>query len=58
VGAKDVTRALVLGIIIGAIGGLLLGSIVALGIGPHIGHLVSQLVFRRQRQLRFDLFLQ
>lgn len=56
--AKDVTRALILGITIGALGGLLLGSIVALGIGPHLGHLLGQLFFRRQRQLRFDLFLQ
>ncbi len=56
--AKDVTRALVLGITIGALGGLLLGSIVALGIGPHIGNLLGHLFFRRQRQLRFDLFLQ
>jgi hypothetical protein len=56
--AKDATRALVLGIIIGALGGLLLGSIVALGLGPHAGNLLSHLVARRQRQLRFDLFLQ
>jgi hypothetical protein len=56
--AKDVTRALMLGIAIGAVGGLVLGSIVALGLGPHLANLAGQVLFRRQRQLRFDLFLQ
>ncbi|MCS6801994.1 MAG: hypothetical protein RMM58_08655 [Chloroflexota bacterium] len=56
--AKDVTRAFAIGILVGAFGGLVLGSIAALGVGPHLANLISQLFFRRQRQLRFDLFLQ
>ncbi|MCL6647576.1 MAG: hypothetical protein K6U89_04515 [Chloroflexi bacterium] len=55
---RDVTRALVLGLVIGASTGLVLGSLAGFGLGPLIAQVATSLVFRRPRQPRFDLYLQ
>jgi len=55
---RDATRALIVGLVIGASAGLVLGSLAGFGLGPLIAQMATSLVFRRPRQPRFDLYLQ
>lgn len=56
--AKDVTRALILGISAGILGGVVLGSLLGLGVLPQVIDAVRRVLPQRQPRPRFDLYLQ